>query len=215
MQIPKDQILIGISSHRDYYRITLPKLVPQLLASGVKTDQLYVALSGYDAKRESSFLDIPVHEVDHNSFEFTALIEMLGKSKPPYVFLLHDTCEVGNDFLTSISHADTKQTEFMSVDPVGYSNMGLFQSDFIDSIHVYLESLRNTTKIRAMMAEKMFARLARVGYYESGVLPARTKATYVYGGLDHVERVSQYYPASKITKHIANYDCRAGSIFRP
>ena len=207
MQIPKDQILIGISSHRDYYRITLPKLVPQLLASGVQTSQLYITLSGYDAKRESSFLDVPVHEVDHNSFEFTALIEVLGKPKPPYVFLLHDTCEVGKDFLTSISHVHTKQTEFMSVDPVGYNNMGLFD--------VYLESLRNTTKIRAMMAEKMFTRLAHVGYYEAGALPARTKAAYVYGGLDRTERVSQYYPASKITKHIANYDCRAGSIFRP
>lgn len=204
-------ITICVSSHRDYAPVTLPRLIPQLLDSGIKKSDIFVTIAECSQNQTKKFNDIELREVTHNSFEFTSMIEFMRRPQvTSHMFLMHDTCDVGVGFKNLINVGS--DFEHVSVDPEGFTSMGLYATSFLKEMTAFLYGLENLSKIRAMLVEKMLKRMSISSTYNVA-LPDRQPATDIYG--DGILRVSQYYPQCDLTKHIGNYDSRAGTIFAP
>jgi len=79
--------------------MTLPVVIPSLLNSGVDPKNIYIFEGGYYERSVGEYLGANHIKVDHNSFDYTALIDIVeNEIESEYWFLLHDTCVVGAEF---------------------------------------------------------------------------------------------------------------------
>lgn len=189
-----------VSSHVDYYRTTLPVLLTSLGAAQVSMDDVIVYVAGAERRNSGYLGSCRAHFVDHNSFEHTSLIEFAAQPEGDSAFMLHDTTEAGPNF--GALSAGVARCEHAPADPSGWTNMGYFSTDFLRENADYLESLRNCSKRRAQMSERVFTRLADpCGSY--GPRPPREMGqSKPYAGSP---RLKVYYPELDLYKHMANH----------
>lgn len=195
------EMRFAVSTNINYYQHTVPPLIKSLTQIGVPaSDILVVVGGGNDAYYEMG--EVMHRFVRHNSFDHTALIEVLEQGHiSDYWFLMHDTCVVGPRFL----HAATQSREaigYNCVCPEGWLNMGLFASWFLEEARSYILSLKNCSKNRAIMSEKMYARMTDTDYYEK-VPPQYSGISDVYG--TGTPRRTVYYAGCDLYKHQANF----------
>lgn len=81
-----------VSSHAEYAEVTLPRLLRQL-APHVPPERTGVWIGGADERRTSRRHGVEVHEVEHASHTYTALIEAATVADCDYVLLVPDTCQ--------------------------------------------------------------------------------------------------------------------------
>ena len=94
---------ICVSSNADYAKTTLPRVLGSLRKAGMDMSRV-VAIVGGDKDGEEK---IEEATVVHRSDEKTVFGGLLGvKGGIPYWLLLHDTCEVEQNFLEMVSNVD-------------------------------------------------------------------------------------------------------------
>ncbi len=97
--LSEERVKIAVGSNKFFCEKTLPICLPSLIDSGIKRSNIIVFIAGY-SKRNSYFRDgIEFIELDHNSFENSAFVDIVENDlKSDYWFFIHDTCKVGPKF---------------------------------------------------------------------------------------------------------------------
>ena len=160
-----DNFKIVISSHIKSYQTIATLFIESLIRSGLSTEQILLVVGGNDSKNKSSFLDCETVFVDHNSYDHTGLIEVLESNhKADYWFSSHDTCIAGYEFVDFLNKYKP-QKDYVSMTDMGWLNMGLFKKSYLERNKGYIFSLKNCSKIRAILSERVFTRLEDFDYF--------------------------------------------------
>lgn len=121
-------------------------LIDGLLLNGIAPDDIHIFIGGHDRYKWHSNNQITYHEVDHNSFDLTALITICQRNifSTPYWFLLHDTVKVGDRFKQCVSSKSYIGLKAVPLCYGGSMNMGLYSSPYLKQISQDILSYRNT-----------------------------------------------------------------------
>lgn len=160
-----DNFKIVISSHINSYQKIAPLFIESLLRVGLSPEKVLLVVGGNNSKSKSSFLNCEAVFVDHNSYDHTGLIEVIeGNHKSDYWFASHDTCIAGTDFINFLQKYKPKK-DYVSMTDMGWLNMGLFKNSYLDRNKDYILSLKNCSKIRAILSERVYTRLEDFDFF--------------------------------------------------
>lgn len=204
---------IAISSVRKFSPYTLPIIIPSLLQS-VEAKDIFVFEGGHDERWWEIRNGITYIRVAHNSFDYTALIDIVeNELKSDYWFLLHDTCKAGPDFgrlVRDLPEGEPDVVCMLGSNP-GTMNICAYKYDYLLSKKKEILDLKNTNyedldgaKRRATEAENMLQEgyvLYHPELFEAS-LNSGVPSIYKDGGVSRNER---YFKNLDITKYQANY----------
>ena len=160
-----DNFKIVISSHINSYQKIAPIFIESLFRGGLSPRQILLVIGGNEYKSNSLFLDCETVFVEHNSYDHTGLIEILESNhSSDYWFSSHDTCIAGNNFVSFLNNYKPKK-DYVSMTDMGWLNMGLFKNTYLERNRKYILSLKNCSKIRAILSERVFTRLEDFDYF--------------------------------------------------
>ena len=92
-------IKIAVASNIFFYEKTLPIIIPSLVDCGINKDDINIFIGGFDEYNYKHEDDLHFHYLNHNSYEYSPLIEIVDKQlESKYWFLVHDTCKFGSNF---------------------------------------------------------------------------------------------------------------------
>ena len=147
------EIAICISSHEDYYRITLPRLLKSLKRIGF-TGPVRAAVAD-QSKHPNPLedigdfgLDLTITKVSHNKFGYTALLDVPEGSE--YIWLsLHDTCELTPEFMENVKLVDfSLNPDYVLAE--AKMDIGFYSPEFIDRVRNVIAS-GSPAKIRSLL----------------------------------------------------------------
>ena len=160
-----DNFKIVISSHINSYQKIAPIFIESLFRGGLSPRQILLVIGGNEYKSNSLFLECETVFVEHNSYDHTGLIEILESNhSSDYWFSSHDTCIAGNNFVSFLNNYKPKK-DYVSMTDMGWLNMGLFKNTYLERNRKYILSLKNCSKIRAILSERVFTRLEDFDYF--------------------------------------------------
>ena len=160
-----DNFKIVISSHINSYQKIAPIFIESLFRGGLSPKQILLVIGGNEYKSNSLFLECETVFVEHNSYDHTGLIEILESNhSSDYWFSSHDTCIAGNNFVSFLNNYKPKK-DYVSMTDMGWLNMGLFKNTYLERNRKYILSLKNCSKIRAILSERVFTRLEDFDYF--------------------------------------------------
>ena len=153
--INKDNTKFIISSYISSYKFTLPKLIESLKRNNISEKNILSVVGGCDSK----FKEDNIIFTNHNSYDHTGIIEIIeSELKSKYWFALHDTCEAGPCFYSNLSKYKITKP-YISLTEMAWMNMGLFSDTYIQNNKDYILSLKNCSKVRAILSERVYSRL--------------------------------------------------------
>jgi len=156
---------IVISSHILSYKKILPTFLSSLERINFPKNNVLIVVGGNEERYEGVFLDYSTIFVNHNSYDHTGLIEIIENNhESEYWFSSHDTCIFGPNFLEFINKFNPKQ-DYTAMTNMGWLNMGLFKNTYLKRNKNYILSLKNCSKIRAILSERVFTRLENYDYF--------------------------------------------------
>lgn len=201
----------AISSNRDFYRHTLPLIVPSLLRLGYDPDMIWFFVGDETAEFGPLITNygIQAYRVPIRAFEFTAPLAIIDYFSEPdrYWFLMHDTCEAGLEFrarLDLLLHIG----EFMPLVVYGQNNMGLCRTDHILERRAQLDSYRGYEKNLAELKRKIvgeegqFFKGAKTGLCGHPKLDHAAPNDFTLGTKG---RKREYWAEIDLTKFKSNY----------
>jgi hypothetical protein len=115
---------------------------------------------------------------------------------------LHDTTEVGSNFLNLIAKRGCTH-DHIAIGDEGWLNMGLFSLKFITECKNYILSLKNCSKLRAILSERVYPKLTESSSYCGRHGFSFLAHRDVYG--DGVIRRVIYYPEIDLYKYQSFY----------
>ncbi len=150
-----------ISSHVSSKDTALPKLIKSFEINGIEKENIISVIGGCkeDCIEKNHLF------VSHNSYDHTAIISIIENNlKSKYWFVFHDTCELGPNFYSLLSKYKIKHP-YTSITEMAWMNMGLFTQEFIEENKNYILSLKNCSKERAILSERVYSRLGNYGWF--------------------------------------------------
>jgi hypothetical protein len=159
-----------VSSYYKYYDCCYPKLLRSLIHSGVNHSDVF----GFVAD-SYNFKDGNIYRIDHNSYDFNALIGVVDNAdffsnKYSHLFLLHDTCVAGKKFKFLVENNFDINVNHTSV--CGFMTMGMFKTNYLLEQHDFISSQKNMTKDRAIELEDHFFKSnSKICYNRSKYMP--------------------------------------------
>lgn len=92
-------IKIAIATNINFCEKTIPVIKQSLLESGIQKSDIFIFNGGFNQREIKVDDEITTIYMDHNSFEYSPLIEIAEHQMiSNYWFLIHDTCKVGPKF---------------------------------------------------------------------------------------------------------------------
>lgn len=132
-----DDFGIVISSHINYEKLAVPRIIRSLEGDGFDVGKIVVVI-GNDKDNDGIAnvcpeLGVMTFRTRKDIFGMTALNNIPDASKRPYWLLLHDTCEVINGFVKNISNLDVGLNPDVVLfrPPTENVEFGLYRSEFI------------------------------------------------------------------------------------
>ncbi|MEY4573246.1 MAG: hypothetical protein RLZ10_2530, partial [Bacteroidota bacterium] len=152
-------------SYKTSYQNSGKKLIESLIENNsFSSEQILLVIGGYDKREEFEYLNCKSIKVNHNSYDHTGLIEVIESGEQSkYWFSTHDTCIAGSNFLHSLLRRKVNQ-DFVAMTEMGWLNMGIFSQKFLIKNKPFILSLKNCSKIRAILSERTFTRLGKYQY---------------------------------------------------
>jgi hypothetical protein len=184
---------IAISSYKTSYQVCAKKLIDSLVNDNdFSKDQILLVIGGFDTIESFTYMGCKAIKVDHNSYDHTALIEIVeGKHQSNFWFITHDTCIAGSKFSEYLKTFKIKKN-YTAITDMGWLNMGLFNQKFIETNASFIMTLKNCSKIRAILSERTFTRLGDYDYLVPNYKSNRFSETQnIYG--DGKKRTVLYF----------------------
>jgi hypothetical protein len=125
-------IKIAISTNKNFYEKSLPILIPTLIDCGINKDDIHVFNAGFSKYSKGIVNGITYHNLDHNSFEYSPLIEICEKELvSEYWFLIHDTCKVGEKFKELLYNIPEEKPVKMALKIRPSMSIGLYSYNYL------------------------------------------------------------------------------------
>jgi len=155
---------------------------------------------GHDKTSERDFAGVRMHCVDHNSYDHTALVDIVEcEPEGTWWFAMHGTSRVGPRFLRSIMKFGFKH-DHVSVLKNGWLNMGLFSRRFLVANAQYIMNLKNCNKMMAILSEQLYPRLcSSCAHYDTVPSMHILQKDNAYG--DGIERQCLYFKPIDLYKY--------------
>lgn len=208
-----------INTHPLYFK-PLNALLKSMVAGGVHVADILVVSGGNQLggiPTIESWSTFPTGcnliEVEHNSFDYTALIEAVMLPHEPFfkehthLFLLQDTMEFGPRTHELVQTADPLKWATAAFG--GQCNLCLYRYDYLLAMKDFILRQRNLTKEKSIAVEGALWKMLTQN------LSHRDEASYANGAYQYfdgvfkpysdVERIKEYYAGVDITKWKANY----------
>jgi hypothetical protein len=209
-------IKIAISSVKKYSDYTLPIIIPSLLESGIPREDIYIFEGGYDERTVENYNGITHIKVAHNSFDYTALIDIVENNlESEYWFLIHDTCKVGPKFAELVSKIPEGEPDVICMLGAvpGTMNICSYKYTYLKEKYDQIVSLKNTdyTEQGLLKAKEVAAnaentlQIGSILYNPelfSDILFERQPSQYLNNG---VNRNVRYFGNLDVYKYQANY----------
>ncbi len=211
------KICICISTTKNYASHTIPKLVESLLLSGVNLKDIFIFEGGHAERSKVS--DLPQHFlVDHNSIDFTALIEAANmNAATDYWFFIHDTCVVSKKFARLIQNIPHFLPDSLPIKNYPSMNIGAYKQAYLKTRRQLLTSLKNVD-----LSEEAVLKFKIDGFENEDVLFKKSTHAFVYNSWllkkkdDYTDlsfpipdiytnRICEFFPQAGIYKFKANY----------
>lgn len=153
----EDQVKIAIGSNKAYSDKTLPVCLPSLIGAGIKRSNIVVFLAGYKERKTYIKNEIQYIELDHNSLENSAFIDIAeNELKSDYWFFMHDTCKVGKKFKNLMLNIPKKSTK-VALRPWPSMSIGIYSYDYIKKYKDKLLKIKNKNyDYDVLMQEKLW-----------------------------------------------------------
>ena len=137
-------IKIAVATNKNFYESTLPIIIPSLINRGINPNDIHIFNAGFDEYKYEFKNGIHYHFLNHNSYEYSPLIEIVDKQlESEYWFLVHYTCKFGPNFkqlLYNIPEGAIK----LSLNNKPAMTMGTYKYDYLLSVKDKIMSIRNT-----------------------------------------------------------------------
>lgn len=208
-------IKIAIASNKNFYKFTLPVIIPSLINVGIRPEDIHVFIAGYDDYSFKFIDNINYHELDHNSYEYSPLIEIVDKRiQSEYWFLIHDTCKVGPKFKQLLYEIPDSKPDKIALRSKPSMSIGSYKYDYLLTLKEQLLTIKNTNYSEESMME-----WKRWGVpNEDWILWMHQPTPLIYGGtvacevVDHnnwyntgTNRRTEYYPVLDLYKNKSNW----------
>ncbi len=177
-----------ISSHTSTYEKCALHLNKSFLRNHIPEENIIIVKAGENFKCKEKNLII----TNHNSYDHNAIIEIIESNlESKYWFITHDTCEAGLDFYSKIQNIPIFHP-YTAMSEMAWLNMGLFSQKFIIENQRYILSLKNCSKKRAILSERVFSKLDNFGYFGMQSEVQIIKDCKIYN--DGKKRNTLYFP---------------------
>lgn len=207
----RDDICYSISSHVTYAHLTLSLLLPSMIRSGIKREQIHVWVGG--AKRESNqqTLNGILHFVPNESRGCSAFVEPVNTKLTllyKWIFVMNDTMEVGPLFgILSQRIDETRDCIAASVleeiPERCQTDLGVYKTSYLIEQSCWIMDLLNVSEVdNARHEGELYSRSKNKSIYGRGEF-IRSEPRDVYG--TGVKRIAEYYPDLDMIKWKANY----------
>jgi hypothetical protein len=138
-------IKIAIATNKNFYEKTLPIIIPSLLSAGIEKEDIHVFNAGFYEYKKEIIDGITYHYLNHNSYEYSALIEISEKEiESNYWFLIHDTCKVGVKFKELLHNIPSDEPVKIALKSKPSMSMGLYKYEYLLTLRNELSSIKNT-----------------------------------------------------------------------
>jgi hypothetical protein len=138
-------IKIAISTNKNFYKLSLPVIIPSLIDAGIESKDIFVFNSGFDKFEVEVIDNITHYYLDHNSYEYSPLIEICDKElSSEYWFLIHDTCKVGPRFKELLYNIPDNKPKKISLKSAPAMSIGLYSYTYLLTIKDKLLQIKNT-----------------------------------------------------------------------
>jgi hypothetical protein len=128
-------IKFAVTSYNKFWETTIPILIPSMIESGIKPEDIYVFVGGFNRHiKLPNDYGVNIFGVAHNSIDYTGLISLIEFNLVnDYWFYLHDTCYVGLDFYNKIKNYNYPAVfSSVSVTDGPSMNMGLYSWSLLE-----------------------------------------------------------------------------------
>jgi hypothetical protein len=214
--IPNDPLPSGtvivylVASCLRFYERTVPVMLAQLYADGIRPDQIKVVVNGCERESDSTVDGVEYAFSTHNAWEWSALYEAPLRWKFDYAFLIHDTSIVLPGFRRSLEAINGHVAwDHLPATPMARCLLGLYSHDFLQRCNTWLRGIDHIDKKNGVIAEA------------AGELLLRARSALVIGDpdangtaraaewrdtIDHFgtgsPRVRRVFPSIKVDKFI-------------
>lgn len=209
------KVKIAVASNKNFKDKSLPVLMPTLLEAGIEKESIHVFVGGYDEYKYEIHKEVHFHFLDHNSYEYSPLIEIVEKQmESDYWFLIHDTCKVGSTFKEKLLNIPKSLPEKIAMKQHPCMSIGLYKYSYLLSVKDKLMKIKNKDYSEASMNKWkdwgvwnedyiLFKTSPPPLVYPSKV-PMEKKGINNWYGSNTV-RVVEYYPGLDVYKNKANW----------
>lgn len=137
-------IKIAIATNKNFYETTLPIIIPSLISRGIDPNDIHIFNAGFDEYKYEFKHGLHYHFLDHNSYEYSGLIEIAERQiESEYWFLIHDTCKVGPRFKKLLYNIPHNRPEKIALKSKPAMSMGTYRYDYLLSVKDKLSSIKN------------------------------------------------------------------------
>lgn len=209
------EIKIAVATNINFYKLSLPIIIESLLSSGIEKSQIYIFNAGFTEDKTEEIDGITHYYLSHNSYEYSALIEIVEKRLiSEYWFLIHDTCKVGPKFKELLYNIPDSKPEKLALKDSPAMSIGTYRYDYLLTLSDKLLSIKNTD-----YSEGALQRWKRWGVpNEDFILWKSTPQPHIYNNNKNwnivayenwygtnTTRRTEYYPSLDIYKNKSNW----------
>lgn len=247
----KYNIKFLINSHIKNKDIVLNKLINSFTLNNIHKEDILVVFGNSDRIffEKNNFYNIL--GVPHNSIDFTALIAVIEHvyslidnnfSIPDYWFYLHDTCELGKDFITLFNkYLENINLNNINTLPLTYyksMNMGLYKYTFLlnnkntifqlrSHNHPFNEEIQHLKKIGVFKEDFIFylnkENIKNNKIFQNSFSNNNDKDRIIFNNQlpqiiyenSNILRIIEYFPNIDFYKYKANWELKEYYILDP
>lgn len=148
-------IKFAIASNINFESKSIPVVVNSLIENGIDPQLIHVFSAGYTEYEYSRQELYHYHKLEHNSFEYSALIAIAERQlESEYWLLLHDTCKFGPNFKSLAYSIPESRPEKVALTAWPSMSMGAYRYDYLLSEEVKnkLLAIKNTDYSKASLS---------------------------------------------------------------
>lgn len=197
-----------IASNHYYVDVAVPKLLESM--KYISPEDITVSISRVFPKSENRvYYETVIGGIEYLSnnlycFEYSAIIDLLERRPHKYdwVFLLHDTCEVGPNF-EKLTKLFPRECDICWVSR-GVNNFAMYRVNYLHQCYDYFKSLEDIDKENAITNEGYIYRNylhKKAEYHSPDPIVKYQKDIYKTG----TDRITEYFRGVDLYKYKSNW----------
>lgn len=151
---PGVRVVYLVASCLRFYERTLPALLGQLFAEGIRPGQIKVIVNGAPRHEDRVVDGISYAFSTHDAWEWSALYEAPLRWQFDYGFLMHDTNVIFPGFRRSVETFNAHVAwDHLPATPLARCLLGLYSHSFLQRLNPWLKSIDHIDKRNGVIAE--------------------------------------------------------------